>query len=90
MKNFLPLSAFLFVAVLGCGEAYDPNLAKNPTTAEVNAAKDRRSEMIAIYKKVNGNWDSMTPEDKATILKYSAGDEPMARKGWPLLGKMAE
>jgi len=76
------------VMVAGCGEPYDPNLGQKVSPTEMNAAKDRRSEAIAIYNRAGGVWDKMTPDDKKRMLELSAGDERMAQRGWPMLGQM--
>jgi hypothetical protein len=91
MKHCLPFLLFLTLFAAGCGEqGVDPKLVKNPTTEEMNAAKSRRSELIAIYKRAGGKWENLTPADKAKIIEYSGGSESMAQMGWPALGSMSD
>lgn len=88
MNKILPLLLVTAILVGGCGSGNDPNLAKNPSTAEVDAAKQRKAELLAIYERAGGKWEQLTPEDKARVIELSNGNEAMAMQGWPALGSM--
>lgn len=89
MKNRLLLAVFASLFLFGCAEPYDPNLAQNPPKSEIDAARARRDEAVAIYKRAGGDWNKLTPEDKKRIVEFSNNDEALAQKGWPALGSMS-
>ena len=89
MKNRLLLAIFASLFLFGCGEHYDPNLAQNPPKSEIDAARARRDEAVAIFKRADGDWNKLTPEDKKRIIEFSNNDEMLAQKGWPALGSMS-
>jgi hypothetical protein len=89
MKFRIVIAICFALLMLGCGEPYDPNLAQNPSTSEMNAAVARRDEAVAIFKKTGGDWSKLTPEDKKRIVELSNNDESLAQKGWPALGSMS-
>ncbi len=89
MKNRLLLAIFASLFLFGCGEQYDPNLAQNPPKTEMDAARARRDEAVAIFKRAEGDWNKLTPEDKKRIVEFSNNDEMLAQKGWPALGSMS-
>lgn len=88
MKRFLLGLSLLAVAFTLVGCERNDYKVKNPSTEEMNAARARRDEAVAIYKRAGGQWDNMTPKDRQRIIELSNGDEGMAMQGWPALGMM--
>ncbi len=79
-----PIQAFLFVASLlllgtattGCHS--DP--APNPVVEK--GRLDKLTAIRDLYDKNGGNYDSMSSDDKATLLKLCDGDQKKADVTW--------
>jgi hypothetical protein len=69
------ISAFTMV-LAGCGSApeADPKIESSRREAAV--------EMRAIFNKVNGNYESLSAEDKAAFLKLCNNDPKVVEQSW--------
>lgn len=77
MKHFLVFLAIF--AVIGCDSGGGPD-----TKVEENRMEQAQL-LRSTFDKVGGNFDKMTPEEKAEILKIYKGDENNARRAWSML-----
>lgn len=80
LKTSLPITGLLCVAVfstvVGCGSGTPPPVAQASQTQIDNAVKMRE-----LFVKANGNYDSLSAEDKAAYVKL-AGSEAAGQAQW--------
>jgi hypothetical protein len=68
--------SFLSVVVTGCGSGGGPD-------PQVEASRlETAKSMRAIFDKVHGNYEMLSPDDKAAFTKLSRGDEAKAKLAW--------
>ena len=91
MKSLILILLLLpLFAIGGCGDRYDASKVNNPSAEQMDAAKARRDEMVAIYKRAGGDWNAMTPQDRQRVIELSGGNEALAMQGWPSLARLAK
>lgn len=76
LAKVLCAGTVILVAV-GCGagpQAYDQDT--------INKATTRAQTARAIFNKVNGDYSSISPQDKAELLKLSNNSEEDVKKLW--------
>lgn len=76
-KLLLPLIALITVAC-NSGPSTDPKVE----SVRLDAAKQTRT----LFEKSGGNFDALSPEDKAAALKLFNGKEADARRSWSEMG----
>ncbi len=79
MKTLLSLVVLLPLVLAGCGSGAGPD--PKVESARVNAAQQTR----AMFDKSGGNFDSLSPDDKAATLKMFDGKEADARRSWDMM-----
>lgn len=77
MKHFLIFLAIF--AVIGCDDGGGPD-------AKVEDNRMEQAKLLrSTFDKVGGNFDKMTPDEKAEILKIYKGNESDAKRAWSMM-----
>lgn len=78
-KSFL--SVLVCVAAIGCGGPETGKLDEDYMKQGPEIGRQRRE----IFVRANGNYDSLSSEDKAAYLKSFGGNETNARNFWEMM-----